>query len=140
MKNKLNLNRKYTKFALACFFITGFTVYASGAKELLEKYEKDAGKKFNASQGKEFFEKRNPETEKSCIDCHNRDIKKEGEQKVLFSLFSIDVPALSVSANKEAFKSSKKAAKEFDNYCEEVWQRVCTAEEKGNMLLYFMEN
>ena len=128
------------KFALAFFLIAGFAVYASGAQELLNKYEKEAGKKFNSAEGKEFFEKKNAKTEKSCIDCHNRDIKKAGSQKVFFSLFAIEVPALSVSANKEAFKSSKKAAKEFDNYCEEVWQRVCTAEEKGNMLLYFMEN
>ncbi|MDH5720675.1 MAG: DUF1924 domain-containing protein [Spirochaetia bacterium] len=134
------INTKYKIFSLICLILFSVEIYASVAQTLLEKFEKETGKTFSAEKGKEFFEQKNPKTGMACVSCHNRNIKKPGKQEVLFGLFDIEVPALSVSANKKVFQSTKKVLKELDNYCEKVRERVCTSEEKGNLIMYFISN
>lgn len=128
------------KLSKAMFAVTlllaGTTLFAGGYQDLLKKYEAEAGAPLDAAKGKELFQKK--VGDKSCTGCHNEDITKEGHEK--FWIFSKSIGAMALSANAKRYKDADDTEEEFDKYCKEVFDRVCTAKEKGDILLYLTQS
>jgi hypothetical protein len=109
---------------------------------LLNYFEKESGQKLDAESGKKLFEKqvnKNGEI-RSCVDCHNIDIKKYGKEKKLFGLLTKIIPPMAVSTNSKAFLDFSQTNRLFDKDCKYVFGRLCTAKEKGDMIYYFISN
>jgi hypothetical protein len=113
--------------------------YGVGAADkepaLLAAYRSQAELPLSAERGKALWEKRNGS--KSCTNCHGMDITQPGEMEVMF-FFSRSIPPMALSANPDRFRDAETADKKFDKNCKRVFQRVCTPQEKGDMLLYLV--
>jgi len=107
-----------------------------GYQALLKQYEAEAGEVLSAERGKELFEKK--VGDRSCTGCHSDDIKKEGRAR--FWIFSKKIGPMALSVNPKRFQKPNEAAEDFDKYCKEVFSRVCTPQEKGDLLVYFTRN
>jgi len=123
--------------AVAVFLLSSLALASSpegnGPKALLERYEAEAGERLSAERGKELFERK--EGDKGCTSCHGVDIKQEGRAR--FWIFSKKIGPMALSVNPKRFQKPKDTAADLDKYCQEVFGRVCTAREKGDLLVYF---
>lgn len=106
-------------------------------KQHLLKYEEEAEMPLVSERGKTLWEKKGADGETSCATCHNKDVTKPGSHKVLGLNKKIEPMALSESP--KLYKSWKKTDRHFDKFCKKTFDRKCTAQEKGDMLLYLSE-
>ena len=88
---------------------------------------------FSASQGEKFFKARHG-NEWSCASCHTENPAVLGKH----AKTSKDIQPLAPSANAERFTDEAKVAKWFKRNCRDVLDRVCTPQEKGDVLAYLM--
>jgi hypothetical protein len=102
---------------------------------LLATYRGQAEQPLSAERGKALWEKRNGS--KSCTSCHGSDPAQPGEMEVMF-FFSRSIPPMALSANPKRFQDAETADKKFDKNCKRVFQRVCTPQEKGDILFYLV--
>ena len=103
--------------------------------KLLAQYQGQAKLPLSAERGKALWEKRNGS--KSCTMCHGSDITQPGEIKMLF-FFSRSIKPMALSANPNRYQDPETADKAFDKNCKRVFQRVCTPQEKGDILRYLV--
>jgi mono/diheme cytochrome c family protein len=70
----------------------------------------------------------------SCASCHGQDPRAAGEHVVTGK----QIAPLAPSANPERFVRPDKVEKWFKRNCNDVLQRPCTAQEKGDVLVWLM--
>jgi hypothetical protein len=105
----------------------------------LEKEARSADAKFvqfDSSAGERFFRKEtiNSSSEKtSCMTCHTSDPKKEGMTRA-----NKMIQPMAPVANADRFTEMIKVQKWFKRNCNDVLERVCTPQEKGNFVKYMM--
>lgn len=102
--------------------------YAPAAKQ-----ESSAFKDFSASQGERFFHAKNAKSA-SCATCHTDNPKAEGKHERTGKLIAPLAPV----ANRERLSDPAKVEKWFKRNCQDVLERACTAQEKGDFLAYLM--
>ncbi len=107
--------------------------------DMLKSYEAEGGSHFDAKAGEDFWHQTFPAPAKaenqqprSCQTCHGMDLKKSGEHIRTGKV----IDPMALSANPERFSDAKKIKKWFRRNCKWVLGRTCTAQEKGNILLY----
>ena len=115
----------------------------SFANELiLQEFVKESQSKsqkllsFSASDGEKMFrnERINSEGKKiSCMTCHTTDPKLPG-----FTRANKRIEPMAVSINPERFKEMSKVQKWFKRNCNDVYERDCTIQEKGNFTKFMM--
>lgn len=105
--------------------------------KLLEQYQSKAEQPLSAERGKALWQKRNGS--KSCTMCHGSDITQPGEMELLF-FFTKDIEPMALSANPDRYQDPETADKAFDKNCKRVFQRVCTPQEKGDILRYLVDS
>lgn len=92
---------------------------------------------FNADEGKRLFFSERVHTKKGenrgCTSCHTKDLGKAGRTKA-----GKRIEPLSPSVTKDRFTESKKIEKWFKRNCKWTLERQCTAEEKGNLMTFFL--
>lgn len=88
---------------------------------------------FSAARGESFFKTRHG-NEWSCSSCHTENPAALGKH----AKTSKEIQPLAPSANAERFTDQGKAAKWFKRNCNDVLDRVCTAQEKGDVLAYLL--
>jgi hypothetical protein len=88
---------------------------------------------FSAARGESFFKARHG-NEWSCSSCHTENPAALGKH----AKTSKDIQPLAPSANAERFTDQGKVAKWFKRNCNDVLDRVCTAQEKGDVLAYLL--
>ncbi|MDQ6991696.1 MAG: DUF1924 domain-containing protein [Mariprofundaceae bacterium] len=110
--------------------------------EMLKTYQVDGAKNFDAKAGEALWHKEYAAPEgaentknRSCQACHGVDLSKSGEHIRTGKV--IDPMALSV--NPQRFSEAKKIRKWFRRNCKWVMGRVCTAQEKGDILTYLQQ-
>jgi len=110
--------------------------------EMLKTYEADGAKNFDAKAGKALWDKQYPAPQgaespkpRSCQMCHGLDLTKSGAHVRTGKI--IDPMALSV--NPQRFTEAKKISKWFLRNCKWVMGRVCTSQEKGDILTYLQK-
>jgi len=88
---------------------------------------------FSAARGQQFFSSAHG-NEWSCTSCHTASPVAPGKH----AKTGKDIAALAPAANPERFADAAKVEKWFKRNCNDVLGRVCTAQEKGDVLAYLM--
>jgi len=122
---------------------SGVGVHAASPGELLQDYaaqarkEDPAFKEFSASAGDRFYHasvKHSSGRQLSCATCHTDNPRNAGKHDKT----SKEIPALAPAVNKARFADSGNAEKWFKRNCQDVLERACTAQEKGNFIAYIL--
>jgi hypothetical protein len=95
--------------------------------------ESPAFKGFSAAQGATFFKQKHG-NEWACASCHTDNPAANGKHAKTGKIIDPLAPA----ANPERFSNPAKVAKWFKRNCNDVLDRVCTAQEKGDVLSYLL--
>jgi hypothetical protein len=82
---------------------------------------------FSATRGENFFKTKHNH-DLSCSKCHTENPSET--DKI--------IKPLAPAANEERFTDLKKVAKWFKRNCNDVLDRECTAQEKGDVLAYLL--
>lgn len=88
---------------------------------------------FSAARGENFYKTKHG-GEWSCSSCHTDNPAAQGKHAKSDKIIKPMAP----SANPERFTDMKKVEKWFKRNCNDVLDRVCTAQEKGDMLTYLL--
>lgn len=116
---------------------------AASPNDLLQGYafqakkEDPAFREFSASAGEKFYHvsvKHSSGRQISCATCHTDNPRNAGKH----DRTSKEIPPLAPSVNKARFADSGNAEKWFKRNCQDVLERACTAQEKGNFIAYIL--
>lgn len=134
--------RKFHLFTVAMVAVTvlGFQpARAETVNDIMATITSDAKQSnsafsgFSAARGESFFKTKHG-SEWSCSTCHTENPAALGKH----AKTSKDIQPLAPSANAERFTDESKVAKWFKRNCKDVLDRVCTPQEKGDVLAYLM--
>jgi Domain of unknown function (DUF1924) len=112
--------------------------FAETPNEILASIQKEASgtpgfQGFSATRGESFFKAKHG-NEWSCASCHTENPATPGKHAKTGKV----IDPLAPSANAERFTSPKKVEKWFKRNCNDVLNRVCTPQEKGDVLAYLL--
>lgn len=109
---------------------------ADPVKDALDRYRAEGVTAFDAQAGArrwlENFTDAKTGQSISCASCHKQDLRQPGQH--LRTLKPIEPMAPAV--NPQRLTDIKKIEKWFLRNCKGTWGRECTAQEKGDFLLY----
>ena len=88
---------------------------------------------FSADRGANFFRQTHG-NELSCSACHTENPAASGKHAKTGKL----IKALAPAANAERFTDSAKVEKWFKRNCNDVLGRICTPQEKGDVITYLL--
>ena len=97
------------------------------------KHSNAAFKGFSAERGAVFFKQKHA-NELSCAACHTENPAMSGKHTKTGKI----IKALAPAANAERFTDSAKVEKWFKRNCNDVLDRVCTPQEKGDVITYLL--
>lgn len=97
------------------------------------KQEAPSFKDFSASRGERFFHAKSAKGN-SCATCHTDSPKAEGKHERTGKAIAPLAPV----ANRERLTDPAKVEKWFKRNCQDVLERACTAQEKGDFLAYLL--
>ena len=128
-------------FVVVMIAVTGLAVspaFAITPQEVLDSIKSDAEQTpgfqgFSAERGEKFFKTKHNH-DLSCSSCHTDNPAAEGKHSETGKLIKPLAPA----ANDERFTDMKKANKWFKRNCNDVLDRECTPQEKGDFLSYLL--
>ena len=106
--------------------------------KMLESYKAQGGTDFSAEKGKSMWSKKFTVKgeSRSCVDCHTADLTKAGKRVDTGK----DIEPMSAKVNSERYTDPKFIEKWFRRNCKWTIGRFCTAQEKGDYLLYLSQN
>lgn len=112
--------------------------FAETPNEILASIQKEAAgtpgfQGFSAARGESFFKAKHA-NEWSCASCHTENPAAPGKHAKTGKA----IDPLAPSANAERFASPKKVEKWFKRNCNDVLDRVCTPQDKGDVLAYLL--
>jgi mono/diheme cytochrome c family protein len=125
---------------LAVLLVAGAPAHAEAPSDIAKTYENAARQAapgfagFSAARGKSFFQSTHG-ADWSCASCHTDDPRSPGRHAKTGKTIAPLAPA----ANAERFTSLSQAEKWFRRNCNDVLQRACTDQEKGDVLAYLMQ-
>jgi len=88
---------------------------------------------FSADRGESFFKTKHG-SDWSCSSCHTDNPAEQGKH----AKSDKAIKPLAPAANAERFTDMKKVEKWFKRNCNDVLDRECTAQEKGDVLTYLL--
>ncbi|HEU0283132.1 MAG TPA: DUF1924 domain-containing protein [Gallionella sp.] len=112
--------------------------FAETPDEILASIQKEASatpgfQGFSAVRGESFFKTKHGR-EWSCASCHTDNSAAPGKHAKTGKA----IEPLAPSANVERFANPKKVEKWFKRNCNDVLNRECTPQEKGDVLAYLL--
>lgn len=131
------------KSALIWSVSASLNVYAATPAEIMQSYAPQARqenpqfKEFSTSRGEQFYRnKRAHSTGKqvSCASCHTDNPKSAGVHEKTRK----EIQPLAPAANRERLTEQAKVEKWFKRNCQDVLERACTAQEKGDFMAYLL--
>lgn len=133
--------RKFHISAFALIAASGLAAqpcFAETPAEVLTSLQKDAAatpgfQGFSSARGETFFMARHG-NEWSCSSCHTENPAAAGKHAKTGKA----IEPLAPSANAERFTNPKKVDKWFKRNCNDVLDRLCSAQEKGDLLAYLL--
>jgi hypothetical protein len=113
-------------------------VFAESPESVLASIKSEASgtpgfQGFSATHGETFF-KAKQKGELSCSSCHTDNPSAEGKHAKTGKI----IKPLAPSANAERFTDIAKVEKWFKRNCNDVIERACTPQEKGDLLAYLL--
>lgn len=128
---------------LRLFFALGLTLAAQSAlaetpESVLAALKSEASASpgfqgFSAERGQTFFKIKHG-GDWSCSSCHTDNPAAEGKHAKTGKI----IKPLAPSANAERFTDMAKVEKWFKRNCNDVLERACTPQEKGDLLAYLL--
>lgn len=113
-------------------------LHASPASDtLLTTLQAAGGKDFSASRGEQLWKQEVTAKDGSklaCASCHGTHLTQAGEHNTTHKAIKPMAP----SANAERLTDLKKIEKWFKRNCKGTWERECTSQEKGDILVYLL--
>lgn len=115
------------------------SAYAETPNDVLAALQSEAAKStpdfsgFSAARGEKFFTVKHG-SDWSCVSCHTDNPAATGKH----AKTEKPIDPLAPSANAERFTNPKKIEKWFKRNCNDVLDRVCTPQEKGDVLAYLL--
>ncbi len=132
----------------SCLFVLVVSVGAyssAGAQSgpatdrLLAEYQRQGATEMDAGSGQRFWVRRFPRKNsikpRSCASCHTADPRVGGRHVTTGKAIAPLAPA----TNPKRFTNIGKIRKWFKRNCKWTLGRECTAQEKGNVLLYLAD-
>ena len=112
--------------------------FAETPNGVLASFQKEAAgtsgfKEFSAARGEQLFKAKHGK-EWSCSSCHTDNPAALGKH----ANTGKEIRPLAPSANTERFTDMAKVEKWFKRNCNDVLGRVCTPQEKGDVLSYLL--
>ncbi len=114
------------------------SAFAETPIEVLATFKVEAAgtpgfQEFSATRGENFFKTKHNHN-LSCSTCHTDNPAAQGKHSETDKIIKPLAPA----ANEERFTDMKKVAKWFKRNCNDVLDRECTAQEKGDVITYLL--
>jgi len=114
--------------------ISSLSIFATEVtKELQQQYLQDGAKTFSAQKGKELWESNN--NGRSCTTCHTSSVKNQGKHKKTGKLIQPMAP----SVNPKRLTDKRKVKKWLLRNCKWTLKRECSAQEKGDLLMWLSQ-
>lgn len=113
--------------------------FAQTPEDALVSIQSDAAKTnkdfkgFSAARGEQFFKVKHG-NEWSCASCHTENPATPGKHAKTGKVIQPFAPA----ANADRFTNPRKVAKWFKRNCNDVLDRICSPQEKGDVLTYLL--
>lgn len=108
------------------------------AKSLFETYSRQGVQFFSSARGNKLWAKevggKSPVTTRSCKSCHGNDLKLAGKHIRTNKL----IKPMAISETPSRFSKAKKTEKWFKRNCKWTYGRVCTPQEKADILSYLL--
>lgn len=130
---------QYSVIALAIGLVSMLalpTAQADAVADALANYQAQGAAAFDAQAGARRWTENftDAETGKqiNCASCHHQDLRQIGQH--IRTLKPIE--PMAPSANPQRLTDIKQIEKWFLRNCKGTWGRVCTAQEKGDFLVY----
>jgi len=129
--------------ALLASILTATSVFAASPGEVLQTYAAQAKKanpsfkEFSAANGDKFYYtavKHSSGKQVSCAGCHTDNPRNAGKH----DRTSKEILPLAPAANKDRFTDAAKVEKWFKRNCQDVLERECSAQEKGDFITYVL--
>ncbi len=102
---------------------------------LQQQYRQQGATDFSVQRGERLWKQANPHSSgnhRSCIDCHTGNLKKPGKHIRTGKIISPLSPAI----DPKRFSRINKVEKWFKRNCKWTLGRLCTPQEKGDLLSY----
>ena len=134
------MSKTITVFAL---MLTAASVLAASPGEVLQTYTAQAKKdnpsfkEFSAANGDKFYHaaaKHSSGKQISCAACHTDNPRNAGKHERT----SKEILPLAPAANKARFTDAATVEKWFKRNCQDVLERECSAQEKGDFITYVL--
>ncbi|MDX1594823.1 MAG: DUF1924 domain-containing protein [Gammaproteobacteria bacterium] len=109
--------------------------HAGAVDDLLGRYADTGAGPFDARRGAAFWQAPRPGSDggsRRCADCHGNDLTQTGHHVRTRK----PIEPLAPSANPMRLTDTAKIEKWFRRNCDWTVGRVCTAQEKGDLLAY----
>ena len=134
----LRINHAAGLALIAIVSMLSQAAYAETPNEILASIQQEAASTpgfqgFSAARGENFFKSRHG-NDWSCSSCHTDNPAATGKHAKTGKI----IQALAPSANAERFTNPKKVDKWFKRNCNDVLDRACSAQEKGDVLSYLL--
>jgi mono/diheme cytochrome c family protein len=121
--------------ALPVHAMSGVTAAIVDHYHAQARQESPAFKEFSAQRGKAFFfAQQNGANGANCATCHTDNVKAQGKHAKTGKLIDPLAPA----AQPDRLTDPAKVEKWFKRNCNDVYQRACTAQEKGDVLAWLL--
>lgn len=126
----------------ALLLVAGLSIQSANAETpsgVLAALQSEAAKStagfqgFSAARGEQFFKQKHG-NEWSCSSCHTDNPAATGKH----AKTDKPIDPMAPSANAERFTNPKKIDKWFKRNCNDVLDRACTPQEKGDVLSYLL--
>ena len=129
--------------AVLVFMLTAANVLAASPGEVLQTYTAQARKEnpsfkdFSAANGDKFYHaaaKHSSGKQVSCATCHTDSPRNAGKH----DRTSKEILPLAPAVNKDRFTDMATVEKWFKRNCQDVLERECSAQEKGDFIAYVL--
>jgi hypothetical protein len=110
--------------------------YSGPVETLLDTYRQQGAKAFSAGTGETRWTQVNADNKRrSCSDCHGSDLSQVGKH----AKTGKRIEPMAPSANPQRLTDVAKIEKWFKRNCKWTWGRACTAQEKGDFLIFLQQ-
>ena len=127
------------KALIAILIVLPGMAYADAVGTLLDKYRQQASEGFSSDRGRTQWRQANQHaksgTRRSCTDCHGTDLGQAGKH----AKTGKRIEPLAPSVNDKRLTDVKKIEKWFKRNCKWTLGRACTAQEKGDFLVFLQQ-
>ena len=129
---------KFTLFCLVTFFCSS-ALATPAVEQLLQEYRLQGAAKFSANNGQQFWNRAFTTTgngqARRCASCHTSNVRQAGQHAIT----GREIKPLAPSVLSKRLTNPKKIRKWLKRNCQWTLGRECSAQEKGDVLMFLQQ-